>query len=1008
MKRLTITLLALIFVFNAQAQIIPDYYPDQLKQLLQNDQDPWHGNSSTIQSAETRTDVFGDPPSWKWAKQYGGDGTDSAFDVTEDEQNNTYSIGSFQGTINIGGNTYTSTGRLDMFIAKVSGTGDVIWFKTFSPQAGEYMRGTSIKYKNGSLVLAGYIEGSTDFGTGGTTISSDSDPVSFIGEIDEDGVFMWYKSYWNQTLDSRFAIKIDRDNVGNIYLLTGRFFSTFSPDGTLTKFDENGNLLLEINEQIFINRFELTSLGMYVTGSVTVPVTIGSVSFEPPTFKNAYVAKSDLNFNFEWGHIVDIGPEGFGDSDGVIIAADAAENVYFGGYFGNSASINNMPAPDEINFGLYYVKLDFNGEFQWVSYIDNTTFFTLPSKSCLSSSGDLISSGYLFNTYESLDGTIISPTNTNTSLFLVLDKDDGSIENELTNSIEINSLRNNGFGNALTAGSQGGNLSFGTLDANNEDDWTVKTSGESGFTSGYVTQKVIIDDDANNYAITRHHYNLYFDDLEKTSEAVNATIIKTDVNGNPIWISGLESSININTNDAQISPDQSSIIIGGSYSGIIETNLGNFSTSSNRGYFAKFDINTGALLVFKDFDASVSGISIDQNDKIIITGTFFETAIIDGITLVSNGGNDYFVAKFNELGELSWAGSFGGTSFENQPQIDVDGMGNIYTYTRSSSNFINFGNGIELFLEDGEGDVIITKHDPNGTPLWAINFAGTSATNSSDFSGSPYGLYVTENGEIFIEGRMGYDNNFGTIQLQSPYYNQNNPGPYTNNNFLAKLNTDGEFIWANIINKEFDFVSSFQITPDEIGNLYITGAIRSDTYFSDEAFLEVNDNEQIGFVAKYDTLGQISWVKSIDNDDSRPSGIGVFAEDQITICGDFFNTLDLAGNSFSANTTNGFLVSTTDQATSTTPTPANVFKLNTDPNPFTDQFVLGFELEQNTTVKLRIFDLQGRLVKRINLGMRNSGNHRETINMDGLTTGMYFINMMTDKKSGVVKVEKIK
>ena len=152
----------------------------------------------------------------------------------------------------------------------------------------------------------------------------------------------------------------------------------------------------------------------------------------------------------------------------------------------------------------------------------------------------------------------------------------------------------------------------------------------------------------------------------------------------------------------------------------------------------------------------------------------------------------------------------------------------------------------------------------------------------------------------------------------------------------------------------------------------------------------------------------IHWVKSIDNDDSRPSGIGVFAEDQITICGDFFNTLDLAGNSFSANTTNGFLVSTTDQATSTTPTPANVFKLNTDPNPFTDQFVLGFELEQNTTVKLRIFDLQGRLVKRINLGMRNSGNHRETINMDGLTTGMYFINMMTDKKSGVVKVEKIK
>ncbi len=1001
-----ISLIALVLVFNSQAQVFQTDNDDQLIWQLQKDQTPWIKNLKAKESAKSRTDIFGDPPSLKWAKQFGGDGLDVTYDITEDSQNNTYSIGSISGTISIGGSDYTSQGFMDMFILKTSGTGEVIWFKTFSPQAGEFMRGTSIKHKNGSLVLSGFIEGSTDFGTGGTVISSDSDLISFFGEIDEDGDFIWYDSYWNQTLNARYASKIDRDNEGNIYLLTGRRFSTSEPEGTVTKFDENGNVLFELNESIYINKFELSSSGIYLTGTVFEPVNLGSVVLEPTSPENAFIARSNLNFDFEWGHVID-GTSS--TSVASVIAVDASENVYFGGKYFGTITINNTSSIAIGGDGsLYYTKLDLEGNYQWVTYLNNTIYPKTPSQAAILNSGNFIVSAPLTQPYISIDGSSIDPDYSTTSLFLVFDENNGAVIKETTNDIETNTIRNNGFGNVLTAGNRSGNLSIGKLNTNIEDDWNLKSNGESGSIYGWRSKRVFIDADANNYCVTRYSNNLIIEDIEESSSDESIAIIKTDVNGNPIWINSIESSIFINPEDTKISPDKSNIVICGTYRGTVETNFGIFSSPTIKNFIAKFDTNTGDVLLFKSLNIEVYEIAIGQNNAIVATGSFSETANIDGVTLSSNGNQDYYIAKFNSLGVLFWAKSFGGEDFEHSPRIDLDGLENIYLSTRSHSSNIAFGNNINLPIDDIGGNRILVKYNPIGTPIWAINYGGSNdpIPNSQRFITD---LHVTHSGNIFILASMDFDNNFGSIQLVSPFYDPDNPGPYRNNYFLAKINTDGIFTQANMIHVESFFSSASQIATDETGNIYIAARLRSDAYFSDDAYFEYLSDQSIGIIAKYDSLCQVSWVKSIGGDGNRPAGIAVFAEDQITFSGEFYFPQDMAGNTFNTvNSNNGYLASTTDNTTNINLKPTNSFQLNTDPNPFTNQFVLRYELEKETKVRIRIFDLQGRLVKRIKLGSRNVGTHQESINTKELSTGIYFINAITDEQSGVVKVEKIR
>ncbi|MDT9191286.1 MAG: SBBP repeat-containing protein, partial [Limnospira sp. PMC 894.15] len=78
---------------------------------------------------------------------------------------------------------------------------------------------------------------------------------------------------------------------------------------------------------------------------------------------------------------------------------------------------------------------------------------------------------------------------------------------------------------------------------------------------------------------------------------------------------------------------------------------------------------------------SGSGIAVDDAGNVYATGGFDGSIDINGdgtADLVSAGGTDAYIAKFNRDGALVWAQSIGGRSSDSGSGIAVDDAGNVY------------------------------------------------------------------------------------------------------------------------------------------------------------------------------------------------------------------------------------------------------------------------------------------------------------------------------------------
>jgi gliding motility-associated-like protein len=64
-----------------------------------------------------------------WVRDLGGSGNEHIADIQIDIDGSIYVTGEFGGTVTFGGQSYSSAGGIDLFIARLTPTGDVTWFK---------------------------------------------------------------------------------------------------------------------------------------------------------------------------------------------------------------------------------------------------------------------------------------------------------------------------------------------------------------------------------------------------------------------------------------------------------------------------------------------------------------------------------------------------------------------------------------------------------------------------------------------------------------------------------------------------------------------------------------------------------------------------------------------------------------------------------------------------------------------------------------------------------------
>ncbi|MDI3285142.1 hypothetical protein [Polyangium sp. 15x6] len=108
-----------------------------------------------------------------------------------------YWSGSFDGKIDIGGQTLTSAGNSDVFVARIEPTGKVSWAKSLGG-AGTESDGSLVVDAKGQILVSGYYEGAPNLGAGALPDTGQADGEMIVA-LDSTGKVLWSKGAPNKT-----------------------------------------------------------------------------------------------------------------------------------------------------------------------------------------------------------------------------------------------------------------------------------------------------------------------------------------------------------------------------------------------------------------------------------------------------------------------------------------------------------------------------------------------------------------------------------------------------------------------------------------------------------------------------------------------------------------------------------------------------------------------------------------------------------------------------------------
>ena len=285
-----------------------------------------------------------------------------------------------------------------------------------------------------------------------------------------------------------------------------------------------------------------------------------------------------------------------------------------------------------------------------------------------------------------------------------------------------------------------------------------------------------------------------------------------------------------------------------------------FSSSGQTVQWAKKGISEG----FENGNALV----VDDSGNVYVTGQIEFSSVFDNYTLNTYGQHDIVVAKYSTDGTIKWIKKAGGRDGDIGNGIGIDANHNVYV-TGEFEEVANFGNGVTL-TSDGANDGFVVKYDANGNTVWAKRF-GTI------YSEKGRALAVSPSGNVYITGNFSGSSDFGSTTLNS----------YGGNDiFVAKLNTNGNFLWAKKAgggNQD----RGYGIALDKNEDVYVTGTFTGSASFSGTTLS--NSANGASFIAKYSSSGSLIWAKESGAccDTTKSNSIALDENGNIYIAGSF-------------------------------------------------------------------------------------------------------------------------
>lgn len=346
----------------------------------------------------------------------------------------------------------------------------------------------------------------------------------------------------------------------------------------------------------------------------------------------------------------------------------------------------------------------------------------------------------------------------------------------------------------------------------------------------------------------------------------------------------------------------------------------------------------------------VSDIAVDTMGNIYVTGTFGDLAdfnpssaayFLDALNNPNYNYHDLFLAKYSPSKSLIWAFRIGCVSNDNSGILAVDNMGNVFVSGDIVVNGYSSGDTLDFDPGPNTENILLTsnfsflaKYDANGNFLWLNDtlrsvFMETDANRnlvivSYSSSGHKvskidpngnilwtqslptniYNLMVEKDGDFLVTGTssspsIDLDPGVGTHMV-------NSINGFTH---VSRFNNDGDFEDAFVLewNSWSSYINPRGLKSTSNGDVILSGSFNGTSDFNPQAGvynLSIIGQQSNTFMAKYDSLGILIWVKQIEGY-NYSSKMGISDNDDIYILGDIYtstvNDFDPGAGTFSLN-----------------------------------------------------------------------------------------------------------
>lgn len=311
-------------------------------------------------------------PEFVWAVQAGGKLHDKTRGVAVDTRGNTFLTGEFAGTSRFGEHTITSAGEMDFFIAKCGPDGKFLWAHNGGGSAIDRGYGVATDAW-GNCYVTGHYQ-STNATFSGNAVSHAGDYDIFVAKYSSTGKLLWVRNAGGKGYDYGHGIAVDADGnavVTGALVGDGAFgqVSISSPGGAhvfCARYDAEGKLLWAEGAK---GKASNSGHGVAMDGQGNAYVggysggigTLGGLNLTNATGRDVFVAKITPAGKVAWVS------EGHGSTNAMLheITCDRAGNVWASGMFKGLLKLADKTAESHGDNDLLITSYNTSGQRLW-------------------------------------------------------------------------------------------------------------------------------------------------------------------------------------------------------------------------------------------------------------------------------------------------------------------------------------------------------------------------------------------------------------------------------------------------------------------------------------------------------------------------------------------------------------------------------------------------------------------------------------------------------------------